>query len=173
MVVDETIPTIAELKGNTILELFKSGYNKIRGVLSRKQDKLIAGDNIVIDAETNEISAIVGGEPVLDNYYTKPETDAKIAEELTYYYKKTEVYEGDQKCRNEFAHSVISGRLAVYFYLFQNVDAIDYAHKCKIDKRNDHKERNEDLENEKNYIKRLVFHERIPAKTEKTTARIP
>ncbi len=86
---------------------------------------------------------------------------------------KTEVDEGDQKCRNEFAHSVISGRLAVYFYLFQNVDAIDYAQTCKIDKRNDHKKRDEDLENEKNYVKGLVFHERIPAKTEKTTARIP
>ena len=92
MVVDETIPTIAELKGNTILELFKSAYNKIRGVLSRKQDKLTAGANITI-SEDNVISASEGEPPVLDNYYTKGETDAKIAEDLTDYYKKTEVYD--------------------------------------------------------------------------------
>ena len=39
--------------------------------LASKQDKLIAGDNIIIDQATNVISAIV---PSLDNYYTKQET---------------------------------------------------------------------------------------------------
>ena len=60
----------------------------------------------------------------------------------------------------------------MYFYLFQNVDAIDYAHTCKIDKRNDYKERNEDLENEKNYIKRLAFHIAYLLDLNKVDARI-
>ena len=56
---------------------------------------------------------------------------------------------------------------------FESLDAIQHSEIYQPYERNDHKERNEDLENEKNYIKRFVFHERIPAKTEKTTARIP
>ena len=82
MAIGETIPTIAELKGNTILELFKNGYNALKNALFRKQNKLVAGDNIVIDENTNRISAIVGGEPVLDDYYTKTEVD-EIATELS------------------------------------------------------------------------------------------
>ena len=68
MAIGETIPTIAELKGNTILELFKSGYNAIKTALFGKQNKLIAGDNIIIDEATNRISAIEGGTAVLDVY---------------------------------------------------------------------------------------------------------
>ena len=75
MPIGETIPTIAELKGNTILELFKSGYNALKNALTRKQNKLVAGSNIVINEETNTISAIEGGSVVLDDYYTKTETD--------------------------------------------------------------------------------------------------
>ena len=85
---------------------------------------------------------------------------------------KTEVDEGDQKCRNEFAHSVISGRLAVYFYLFQNVDAIDYAQTYKIDKRNDHKQRDKYFEYQQNYIKRLAFHIAYLLELNKVDARI-
>lgn len=77
MPIGETIPTIAELKGNTILELFKSGYNALKNVLTGKQNKLTAGDNIVIDEETNTISAVPGGS--LD-YYTKAETDDLLDE---------------------------------------------------------------------------------------------
>ena len=80
MPIGETIPTIGELKGNTILELFKNGYNALKNALTRKQNKLIAGDNIVIDEDTNRISAIEGGTPVLDDYYTKTETDDLLDE---------------------------------------------------------------------------------------------
>ena len=75
-----TIPTIAELTGNTILELFKSGYNALRKALGGKQDTLVAGSNIVINGNT--ISAIEGGTAVLDDYYTKEEVDG-IATELS------------------------------------------------------------------------------------------
>ena len=125
-----TIPTIAELQGNTILELFNNGYNSIKNSvyskdetddmlesiaeeipdmslyytkqetysrseigtrLATKQDKLIAGDNIVIDEETNTISAIEGGS--LDDYYTKEETDSLLADKADSddVYTKTEI----------------------------------------------------------------------------------
>lgn len=71
-----TIPTIAELKGNTILELVENSYNAIKNDMNNKQDTLIAGDNIVISG--NVISAIEGGTPVLENYYTKQETDSLL-----------------------------------------------------------------------------------------------
>ncbi len=46
--------------------------------ISKKQDKLIAGENIHI-SDTNVISATGGNEPSnLDNYYTKPEVDEKL-----------------------------------------------------------------------------------------------
>ncbi len=46
--------------------------------ISKKQDKLIAGENIHI-SDTNVISATGGNEPPnLDNYYTKPEVDEKL-----------------------------------------------------------------------------------------------
>lgn len=86
---DNTIPTIAELKGNTILELLSNVYTTLKNAIFRKQNKLIAGDNIIIDENTNRISAIVGGEPTLEDYYTKEETD----ELLDGYYDKTEVDE--------------------------------------------------------------------------------
>ena len=69
-----TIPTISELKGNTILELFKNGYNALKNAITGKQNKLTAGSNIVI-TDDNVISAIEGGQAVLDNYYTKQEVD--------------------------------------------------------------------------------------------------
>lgn len=69
-----TVPTIGELKGNTILELFKNGYNALKNAITGKQNKLIAGSNIVI-TDDNVISAIEGGQAVLDNYYTKTEVD--------------------------------------------------------------------------------------------------
>lgn len=69
-----TVPTIAELKGNTILELFKNGYNALKNAITGKQNKLTAGSNIVI-TDDNVISAIEGGQAVLDNYYTKTEVD--------------------------------------------------------------------------------------------------
>lgn len=72
-----TIPTISEIKGNTILQLLTNAYNTLKNAILRKQNKLIAGDNIVIDENTNRISAIVGGEPVLTDYYTKSETYSK------------------------------------------------------------------------------------------------
>lgn len=75
-----TIPTIGELKGNTILELFNNGYDAIK---DGKQDKLVAGDNIVINGNT--ISAIQGGTPVLENYYTKDEVNNILDE--SYYAK--------------------------------------------------------------------------------------
>lgn len=94
MVAGETIPTIGELKGNTILELFKNGYNALKRALGFKQNKLIAGDNIVIDDDTNRISAIVGGEPVLDDYYTKSETNSLLDEkaDTSDVYEKDDVY---------------------------------------------------------------------------------
>ncbi len=46
--------------------------------ISKKQDKLIAGENIHI-SDTNVISTTGGNEPPnLDNYYTKPEVDEKL-----------------------------------------------------------------------------------------------
>lgn len=77
-----TIPTIAELTGNTILELFKSGYNALKNAITGKQNKLIAGDNIVIDENTNRISAIEGGSATLEDYYTKEEVN-EMASELS------------------------------------------------------------------------------------------
>lgn len=93
MPIGETTPTIAELKGNTILELFKSGYNALKNALTRKQNKLVAGDNIVIDETTNRISAIEGGTPVLDDYYTKSETDDLLDEkaDVVDVYSKSEI----------------------------------------------------------------------------------
>lgn len=89
---DDTIPTIAELKGNTILELLSNVYTTLKNAIFRKQSKLVAGDNIVIDEDTNRISAIVGGEPVLDDYYTKSETDTLLNAKAnsTDVYNKTE-----------------------------------------------------------------------------------
>ncbi len=81
---DETIPTIAELKGNTILELLSNVYTTLKNAIFSKQGKLTAGRNIVI-SDDNVISAIEGGS--LDDYYTKEETD----ELLDDYYDKTEV----------------------------------------------------------------------------------
>ncbi len=50
--------------------------NKVN--IDKKQDKLIAGENIHI-SDTNVISATGGNEPPnLDNYYTKPEVDEKL-----------------------------------------------------------------------------------------------
>lgn len=111
-----TVPTIGELKGNTILELFKNGYNALKNAITGKQNKLIAGDNIVI-TDDNVISAIPGGEPVLSNYYTKSETNELLSDkadsenvytkgeteemidavanelpDMTLYYEKTETY---------------------------------------------------------------------------------
>ena len=77
---DDTIPTISEIKGNTILQLLTNVYDTLKKAIFKKQNKLIAGDNIVIDEVTNTISAIEGGTPVLDNYYTKPQTDALLDE---------------------------------------------------------------------------------------------
>lgn len=87
MVNDDTIPTIAELKGNTILELLSNVYTTLKNAIFGKQNKLIAGDNIIIDEATNRISAITGGEPVLEDYYTKEETDVLLGD----YYDKSEV----------------------------------------------------------------------------------
>lgn len=97
-----TIPTISEIKGNTLLELFKNGYNALKNAIVGKQNKLTAGSNIVI-SEDNVISAIEGGQAVLDNYYTKQEVDSisdgleddiqAVANELpdmTQYYTKSE-----------------------------------------------------------------------------------
>lgn len=83
-----TIPTIAELRGNTILELFNNGYNAVK---NGKQDKLVAGDNIIIDG--NVISAIEGGTPALENYYTKQETDSLLGSkaDTTDVYSKSDV----------------------------------------------------------------------------------
>lgn len=80
MPIGETIPTIAELKGNTILELFKNGYNALKNVLVKKQNKLVAGSNIVIDETTNRISAIEGGTATLEDYYTKLEVNDIVSE---------------------------------------------------------------------------------------------
>ena len=77
-----TIPTIGELKGNTVLELFNNGYDAIK---KGKQDKLVAGDNIVING--NVISAIEGGTPVLEDYYTKEEVNSIL--EDNYYTQET------------------------------------------------------------------------------------
>ena len=126
-----TVPTISQIKGNTLLELFKNGYNSIKESvyskdetdeivdavaneipdmtlyyektetyskeevntrLADKQNKLIAGDNIVIDETTNTISAIEGGS--LDNYYTKSETDTLLnaKADASDVYDKTETY---------------------------------------------------------------------------------
>lgn len=97
-----TIPTISEIKGNTLLELFKNGYNALKNAIVGKQNKLTAGSNIII-SEDNVISAIEGGQAVLDNYYTKQEVDGisdsleddiqAVANELpdmTQYYTKSE-----------------------------------------------------------------------------------
>lgn len=80
MPIGETIPTIGELKGNTILELFKNGYNALKNALLGKQNKLVAGSNIVIDETTNRISAIEGGTVVLEDYYTKTEVNEIVSE---------------------------------------------------------------------------------------------
>ena len=97
-----TVPTIGELKGNTILELFKNGYNALKNAITGKQNKLIAGDNIVI-TDDNVISAITGGEPVMQNYYTKTETDELLdakadAEDV---YTKDETDDAIQAVANE------------------------------------------------------------------------
>ena len=101
MPIGETLPSIAEIKGNTILELVKNAYNKIRDALGFKQNKLVAGDNIIIDETTNRISAIQGGTPVLDDYYTKTEVNEFIADideevdakaDSADVYEKTDVY---------------------------------------------------------------------------------
>jgi len=90
---DDTIPTISEIKGNTILQLLTNVYDTLKKAIFKKQNKLIAGDNIVIDEATNTISAIEGGTPVLDNYYTKPQTDVLLAEKANVedVYDKTDV----------------------------------------------------------------------------------
>lgn len=49
MPIGETIPTIAELKGNTILELLKNCYNTLKTALGFKQNTLTAGDNVSIE----------------------------------------------------------------------------------------------------------------------------
>lgn len=129
MAIGETIPTIAELKGNTILELFKNGYNAIKNALFRKQNKLVAGDNIVIDEDSNRISAIVGGEPVLDDYYTKVEVN-EIASELSAdindkadaddVYTKSEVYNKTETYNKTEVDNIISS-------LSGEVEVIDVA----------------------------------------------
>lgn len=88
-----TIPTISEIKGNTILQLLTNAYNTLKNAISGKQNKLIAGDNIVINEETNTISAIQGGTPVLDDYYTKEETNELLDEkaDVIDVYNKTEI----------------------------------------------------------------------------------
>lgn len=96
-----TLPTIAELNGNTVLELFENGYNAVKKDVNNKQEKLVAGDNIIING--NVISAIEGGTPALQDYYTKEDVDSitdsieddiqAVANELpdmTLYYTKTE-----------------------------------------------------------------------------------
>lgn len=87
-----TVPTISQIKGNTLLELFKNGYNTLKNAITGKQNKLIAGDNIVIDESTNTISAIEGGS--LADYYTKEETDALLNDKADSddVYDKTETY---------------------------------------------------------------------------------
>lgn len=85
-----TIPTIAQLSGHTVLELFRSGYNALKSAIIGKQDKLTAGDNIII-SDDNVISAIEGGS--LEDYYTKEETNELLGEN---YYTKTEVYTDDE-----------------------------------------------------------------------------
>ena len=90
---DDTIPTISEIKGNTILQLLTNVYNTLKKAIFRKQNKLVAGDNIIIDENTNRISAIVGGQPVLDDYYTKIETNALLDEkaDISSVYSKTDI----------------------------------------------------------------------------------
>lgn len=87
-----TIPTISEIKGNTILQLLTNVYNTLKNAILGKQNKLVAGDNIIIDEETNIISAIEGGTPALENYYTKPQTNALLNEKANIedVYDKTE-----------------------------------------------------------------------------------
>ena len=85
-----TVPTIAELRGNTVLELFENGYNTIKNDMKNKQDTLVAGDNIIIDG--NVISAIEGGSATLDNYYTKSETDALLDDKAD----SSDVYDKEQ-----------------------------------------------------------------------------
>ena len=96
MPIGETIPTIGELKGNTILELFKNGYNALKNAVTGKQNKLIAGSNIVIDETTNRISAIEGGTVVLEDYYTKTEVNeivSDIGEEINTKADSDDVYD--------------------------------------------------------------------------------
>lgn len=96
MPIGETIPTIGELKGNTILELFKNGYNALKNAVTGKQNKLIAGSNIVIDEDTNRISAIEGGTVVLEDYYTKTEVNGfleDIDEEIDTKADSADVYD--------------------------------------------------------------------------------
>ena len=75
-----TIPTISEIKGNTILQLLTNAYNTLKNAIMKKQNKLVAGSNIIINEETNTISAVEGGTVVLDDYYTKTETDDLLDE---------------------------------------------------------------------------------------------
>ena len=86
-----TIPTISEIRGNTILQLLTNAYNTLKNAISGKQNKLIAGDNIVINGD--RISAIEGGTPVLEDYYTKVETDELLDEkaDVVDVYNKTEI----------------------------------------------------------------------------------
>lgn len=58
-------------------------YTKIEtnNLLDKKQDKLIAGENIKIDEKTNTISAS-GGSADLSDYYKKEEIDKKIEDKM-------------------------------------------------------------------------------------------
>ena len=122
-----TIPTIGELKGNTILELFKSGYNALKKALGFKQEKLIAGDNIVIDEDTNRISAIVGGTPVLEDYYTKSEINEYLSEidgEIDTKADSTDVYEKSEVYTKTEVDNLISEVPSVDAYTKSETDAL-------------------------------------------------
>lgn len=75
MVYNDTVPTIAELKANTLLQLFKRGYDTLRNtiisLITGKQDKLTAGEGIEI--ANNVISTTPAGE-----VYTKAEVNTLL-----------------------------------------------------------------------------------------------
>ena len=127
MVNDDTIPTIAELKGNTILELLSNVYTTLKNAIFRKQTKLVAGDNIIIDENTNRISAIVGGEPVLEDYYTKTEVNeflTDIDEEIDTKANTTDVYDKDETYSKTEVDTLISSIPTIDAYTKSETDSL-------------------------------------------------